>query len=33
VGLIANLFTSVFVSRLIFDISLAGKQQVTELSI
>jgi preprotein translocase subunit SecD len=33
VGLIANLFTSVFVSRLIFDISLAGKQKVTELSI
>ncbi len=33
VGLIANLFTSVFVSRLIFDLSLSGKQKVTELSI
>jgi preprotein translocase subunit SecD len=33
VGLIANLFTSVFVSRLIFDVGLAGKQKVTELSI
>jgi len=33
VGLLANLFTSVFVSRLIFDLSLAGKQQVKELSI
>ena len=33
VGLIANIFTSVFVSRLIFDIGLAGKQQITELSI
>ena len=33
VGLVANLFTSVFVSRLIFDLSLSRKQQVKELSI
>ena len=33
IGLIANLFTSVFVSRLIFDLGLAGKKQVKELSI
>ena len=33
IGLIANLFTSVFVSRLIFDVSIAGKKQVKELSI
>ncbi len=33
IGLIANLFTSVFVSRLIFDVSMAGKKQVKELSI
>ncbi len=33
IGLMANLFTSVFVSRLIFDISLVGKKQVKELSI
>ncbi len=33
VGLMANLFTSVFVSRLIFDVSLAAKKQVKELSI
>jgi len=33
VGLVANLFTSVFVSRLIFDIGLAGKKQVKSLSI
>ena len=33
VGLMANLFTSVFVSRLIFDIELSGKKQVKELSI
>jgi preprotein translocase subunit SecD len=33
IGLIANLFTSVFVSRLIFDVGLARKQKVTELSI
>ena len=33
VGLIANLFTSVFVSRLIFDLGMAGRKQVKELSI
>ena len=33
VGLLANLFTSVFVSRLIFDFGLSGKQNVRELSI
>ncbi|MEZ5393987.1 MAG: protein translocase subunit SecD [Bryobacterales bacterium] len=33
IGLIANLFTSVFVSRLIFDLALAGKKQVKTLSI
>jgi len=33
VGLLANLFTSVFVSRLIFDLGLSGKKQVKELSI
>ena len=33
IGLMANLFTSVFVSRLIFDLGLAGKKQVKELSI
>jgi preprotein translocase subunit SecD len=33
VGLLANLFTAVFVSRVIFDFGLAGKQKVTELSI
>jgi preprotein translocase subunit SecD len=33
VGLIANLFTAVFVSRLIFDLGLSGRQQVKELSI
>lgn len=33
VGLAANLFTSVFVSRLVFDLGLARKQQVRELSI
>jgi preprotein translocase subunit SecD len=33
VGLIANLFTAVFVSRLIFDVGMARKQKVTELSI
>jgi preprotein translocase subunit SecD len=33
IGLLANLFTAVFVSRLIFDLSLARKQGVTELSI
>ena len=33
IGLLANLFTSVFVSRLIFDLTLRRKQQVRELSI
>ena len=33
VGLAANLFTSVFISRLIFDLGLSRKQQVRELSI
>ena len=33
VGLAANLFTSVFVSRLIFDLGMSRKQQVKELSI
>jgi preprotein translocase subunit SecD len=33
IGLVANIFTAVFVSRLIFDLSLVGKQKVTELSI
>jgi preprotein translocase subunit SecD len=33
VGLIANIFTAVFVSRLIFDIGLVRKQQATTLSI
>ena len=33
IGLLANLFTSVFVSRLIFDLILWRKQQVKELSI
>jgi len=33
IGLIANVFTAVFVSRVIFDWELSGKQQVAELSI
>ena len=33
IGLVANLFTSIFVSRLIFDFVLSRKQQVKELSI
>jgi preprotein translocase subunit SecD len=33
IGLIANVFTAVFVSRVIFDYHLAGKRQVAELSI
>jgi preprotein translocase subunit SecD len=33
IGLIANLFTAVFVSRVIFDYVLSRKHQVTELSI
>lgn len=33
IGLIANVFTSVFVSRFIFDWELAGRRQVASLSI
>ena len=33
IGLLANLFTSVFVSRVIFDLNMWRKQQVKELSI
>jgi preprotein translocase subunit SecD len=33
IGLLANLFTSVFVSRMIFDFGLSRKKQVKELSI
>jgi preprotein translocase subunit SecD len=33
IGLAANLFTAVFVSRTIFDFELSGKRQVAELSI
>ena len=33
IGLIANVFTAVFVSRVIFDYVLSRQQQVTELSI
>ena len=33
IGLIANVFTAVYVSRAIFDWELSGKQQVTSLSI
>ncbi len=33
IGLLANVFTAVFVSKVIFDWELSGKKQVTELSI
>ncbi len=33
IGLIANLFTAVFVSKVIFDYELSGKRQLTTLSI
>ncbi len=33
IGLIANVFTAVFVSKVIFDFELSGKKQVTTLSI
>jgi preprotein translocase subunit SecD len=33
IGLIANIFTAVFVSRTIFDYELSGKRQLQELSI
>ena len=33
VGLFVNLFTSIFVSKTIFDYELSGRRQLTELSI
>jgi preprotein translocase subunit SecD len=33
IGLIANVFTAVFVSRFIFDWEMSGRKQVTQLSI
>ncbi|MBC7782869.1 MAG: protein translocase subunit SecD, partial [Burkholderiales bacterium] len=33
IGLLANVFTAVFVSRFIFDLELSGKRQLTTLSI
>ena len=33
IGLIANVFTAVFVSKFIFDWEISGKRQVTTLSI
>jgi preprotein translocase subunit SecD len=33
IGLAANVFTAVFVSRTIFDWELSGRKQVTVLSI
>src|SRR5213078_322153 len=33
IGLIANVFTAVFVSRTIFDFELSGRRQMQELSI
>jgi preprotein translocase subunit SecD len=33
IGLLANVFTAVFVSRFIFDLEFAGKRQVARLSI
>jgi preprotein translocase subunit SecD len=33
IGLLANVFTAVFVSKTIFEYELSGKKQVTELSI
>jgi preprotein translocase subunit SecD len=33
IGLLANVFTAVFVSRFIFDLGFAGKRQVDRLSI
>ena len=33
IGLLANVFTAVFVSKVIFDYELSGNRQVTELSI
>jgi len=33
IGLIANVFTAVFISKLIFDWEMSGNKQVTTLSI
>ena len=33
IGLLANVFTAVFVSKVIFDYEMSGRKQVTELSI
>jgi preprotein translocase subunit SecD len=33
IGLIANVFTAVFVSKVIFDYELSGRRQLAELSI
>jgi len=33
IGLVANVFTAVFVSKTIFDVELGGKKQVAALSI
>jgi len=33
IGLVANVFTAVFVSKFIFDWELSGKRQLTTLSI
>jgi preprotein translocase subunit SecD len=33
IGLLANVFTAVFVSKTIFEYELSGAKQVTELSI
>jgi preprotein translocase subunit SecD len=33
IGLVANLFTAVFVSRTIFDFELSGQRQIATLSI
>jgi preprotein translocase subunit SecD len=33
IGLLANVFTAVFVSRFIFDLVLGGRRQVEALSI
>jgi preprotein translocase subunit SecD len=33
IGLIANVFTAVFVSKFIFDLELMGRREVRELSI
>jgi preprotein translocase subunit SecD len=33
IGLLANMFTAVFVSKVIFDYEMAARKQVTALSI